>query len=295
MAGTKRQSGVGEVMKTASGGLITLLNTSTQFMMADLIEIKTISGYSRYASSDVDITYNSNLYIATGPLIRRSATRVVIGLETDTMTLHVSASVSHLLEGLPFVRAALNGALDSARVTVYRAFLTAWNTAPTGVILMFAGRVSNVEGSRNQVQVEVKSDLEILSTNLPRNLYQPPCVNTLFDSACGVLRTSFLINGTVTGGSVSYVTSALGQAAGWFDQGTLEFLTGNNVGVKRTVKVFTGGRFDFALPLPYAPVAGDTFKALPGCDKAQATCNTKFSNLAHNTSFPYIPAAEVAL
>lgn len=284
-------------MKSASGSLITLLNTSTQFVMADLFEFQTVSGYSRYSGSDVDVVYNGNNYSSIGPLMKRSGTRSNVGLETDTMRMTVYASPSHLLEGLPFVTAAAGGALDGARVTLYRAFLSDWSQAPSNVggIVMFSGRVSDVTVSRTRVEINVKSDIEVLSTKLPRNLYQPPCVNTLFDSACGVLRSGFLINGTATGGTTSYVTSALAQAAGWFDQGTLKFTSGANVGIKRTVKGFASGRFDFALPLPYAPIAGDTFQTLPGCDKTQSTCNTKFSNTAHNTMFPYIPAAEVAL
>lgn len=284
-------------MKTASGPLITLLNTSSQFVMVDLFEFETASGFSRYSGSDVDIVYNGNTYTSTGPLMKRSGSRTKVGLESDSMRMTVFASTSHLLEGLPFVSAAAGGALDGARVTVYRAFLSDWSTAPSnvGVIVMFSGRVSDVMASRNKVEITVNSDIEILSMNLPRNLYQPPCVNTLYDAGCGVLRSAFLVNGTATGGTTNYLTSALAQAANWFNQGTVLFTSGQNAGIKRTTKLFASGRFDFALPLPYAPLAGDTFTALPGCDGTQSTCSGKFSNTAHNTMFPFIPAAEVAL
>lgn len=282
-------------MKTASGPLIALLNGSTQFMMADLYAITTISGTSLYNSSDLPITYNANVYSAAGPLMKRNGIRNSVGLETDTLRITAYASTSHLLEGLPFVKAAIGGALDNARIVLTRVFMTAWNAAPVGGVNMFSGRVSTVTGSRNKVEIEVKSDIEILSTMLPRNLVQSPCVNTLFDSACSVLRAAFAVAVTGTGGTLNTVTSANASAAGYFDQGTILALTGANAGIKRTVKSFTGGTFTMALPWPTVPANGDTYTALPGCDKTQATCNTKFSNLTHHRGYPYVPNAEVAL
>lgn len=285
-------------MKAASGPLTTLLNTSTTFLMADLFDITTASGVSRYASSDLDILVTPNNYIATGPLIKRTGTRTIIGLETDTMKISVMASQTHLLEGIPFVQAVMRGALANSTVSVQKAFMSAWGVAPVGVLPMFAGRVSNIRVSRNNAEIEVKSDIEILSTRLPRNLYQPPCVNTLYDSACAVSRAAFLVSYTASGGTVSTMTTtglSGTYPSGWFDQGTVLFTSGPNTGLKRTVKSYLSGNFTFALPLPFAIGSGDGFQALPGCNKSQATCTSKFSNLPRFKGVPYIPAAEVAL
>lgn len=282
-------------MKTTSGPLLTLLNTSTQFLMADLFEIVTASGTSYYTDADRDITYNGHVYSSAGPLMSRTGTRTAVGLETTTLTVTVYASTTQLLEGLPFVNAAISGALDNARLVVYRAFMSSWTAAPTGALLMFSGRVSNVRGSRMKVIIEVKSDVEILTTKMPRNIYQPPCVNTLYDSACGVLRSAFSQAITATGGTINSINSANGSAASYFNQGTVLCLTGPNAGIKRTVKTFSGGAFTFALAWPFANAAGNTYTALPGCDKLQATCSSKFSNLTHFRGYPYIPAPEVAL
>jgi uncharacterized phage protein (TIGR02218 family) len=160
---------------------------------------------------------------------------------------------------------------------------------------MFSGRVASVQASRFRCEIEVRDDRELLAAMMPRNLAQPSCVNTLYDSACGAQRATYQVSGTATGGTVSSCTSALGQSASYFDQGTIAFTSGQNSGYKRTVKLFSGGGFSWALPLPYAVANGDAFIALPGCDKSPTTCNTKFANKAHNRSCPYIPAAEVAL
>lgn len=282
-------------MKTTSGPLLTLLNSSTQFSMADLFEFTTVSGVSRYTNADRDVTYNSNVYASTGPLMKRTGLRSSVGLETDTATITVAASASHLLEGLPFVQASIGGALDNADVVIYRAFFTSFLSAPTGALLMFSGSVSDVHGSRNQVKIEVKADVELLTVKMPRNVYQPPCVNTLFDSACGLQRTAFQLTVTANGGTINSFTSANPSAAGYFNQGTARCTSGPNVGLKRTVKTFTGGAFTFALAWPYAVSNGDVFVCIPGCDKLQGTCNTKFGNLTRFRGYPYVPNAEVAL
>jgi uncharacterized phage protein (TIGR02218 family) len=283
-------------MLPASGPLITLLNTSRQLIMADLYEIWTISGVSRYTDAKLPVTSGGFTYQPNGPVIKRTGTKRSVGLQTDTMKLTLECDQTHLLEGLPFVQAAAKGALDNARIVIHKAFIATWGAAPTGTVdNWFAGAVSLVRPSRNKVEIEVKDDTEKLTVKMPCNLYQGPCLNTLFDPACGVLRSAFLVNGTATGGTTTSLTSALAQAAGWFEQGTIKMTSGLNVGLKRTVKTYAGGSFTFILPLPFAVLAGDTFETLPGCDKTPPTCDGKFGNLARNTSFPFIPAAEVAL
>lgn len=282
-------------MKTASGTLISHLNDNTQFRMADLIEVQTASGTSRYSTGDRIVAYGGNSYSVAGPLMKRTGTRLSAGLETDTLKITVYASTAHLIEGLPFVQAALKGAIDSARIRVLRAFFdSSW--AIIDAVEMFSGRVSNVSGTRSSIEIEVKSDVEVLAVQMPRHLVQPPCLNTLFDNACGLQRAAWQVSGSAASGSTTaYVTSSLAQAAGWFDQGTIRFTSGQNNGLRRTVKSFAAGRFDLIYPLPYAPAPGDTFVALPGCDKQQATCSGKFGNSGRLRSMPYVPAAEVAL
>lgn len=261
--------------------------------MADMFEFETPSGVTRYSGADFDFAWDGFIY-QRGPLLQRSGVRSTVGLQSDEMTIKADADSTMLLEGLPFVQAALNGALDRARMTLKRAFFSDWGQAPVGVLTLFPGRVSNVEGTRSRVEISVKSDIELLNAPTPPNLYQPPCVHTLFSPGCGALRGAFLVNGSVTGFSAGIMATNLSQVSGWFDQGTVKFLTGANAGLVRTVKSYAAGGFTFALPLPNPPTAGDTFEALPGCDKRQATCSDKFSNLPRFGGFPYVPAPETA-
>jgi hypothetical protein len=42
------------------------------------------------------------------------------------------------------------------------------------------------------------------------------------------------------------------------------------------------------------PSNGDTLNAIAGCDKLQATCTSKFSNLVNFAGFPFVPKPETA-
>lgn len=281
-------------MKTASNELKALLNGSQQFAMADLLTITLKSGsVLRYTSADLPLAANG--YTFTTFNFKRGKTRLVAGIEVDTLDLTLYGNDSTLIFGQAYPRFAQNGGLDGANVRLERAFLYDWGQPVVGALWMFSGRIAEVWPSRTAVKVAVKSDLEILNTPMPRNLYQPKCGYMLYDSGCAVSKAAFKVSSSVAAGSTrSAIKSALAQAAGWFTGGTITFISGPNVGVTRTVKSFAGGEFTTAIPLPFAPTTGDTFDALPGCDKSMQTCELKFNNKARFRGFPYVPVPETA-
>lgn len=280
-------------MKSATTDLIEFLASANQMCMADVFDMETLSGVSRYTGADVDLFVEGNNYSSSGPLIKRDSTRLVRGIEVDSMKLKIAASQTMLIEGLPFVQAARMGALDNARIVLRKVFMEDWTLPIKGSVILFAGRVSDVSGSRSQCEIEVKSDLELLTVELPRNRYQAACVHTVYGPGCGVQRGSFQVTGAISGGSTrAMINTALVQADGYFNQGVFEFTSGPNVGFKRTVKKYAPGVFTFALPLPYTPTTGETFKVVPGCDKTQATCLSKFNNLGRRKGYNYVPASE---
>ncbi len=285
-------------MKSHTPELIALLNSSTQFLMADLYTITLASGtVLHYTGADIDITHAGNTFSARGPLIRRGQVRTVLGLEVDTLDITIMASATnddHLLDGQPFIPAALKGALDGASVLLQRAFLTDWASPPVGAVVLFSGRASDMSGKRTELNGDIKSDLELLNTKLPRNLYQASCLHTLYDTGCTANKAALTVSGSVTGnnGTGQWMQSGLSTAAGWFDQGVITFTTGFNAGQRRTVKAYASGQFWFALPLPHVPTVGDAFTVYPGCDKTQVTCQGKFNNLPRFRGFPYIPIPE---
>lgn len=284
-------------MKNAPPELVDLL-ASGRFVFAELFTLTQVDGtVYRRTDADVDIPWAGNTFLAAGPVIERGNIRHATGVEVDTMNLTILADYAeHLIAGLPYPHYARNGGFDGTRVLVQRAYMADWNAAPVGVLIKFSGRVSDVTPSRTKISLVVKSDLELLNVKMPRNIYQAPCLHTLFDGGCGLSKASFVAAGSAASGSTTArIACGLAQAAGWFDQGTITFTGGANAGVTRTVKSYVPGLLTVSLPLPAVPSPGDTFNAYPGCDRTQATCAAKFSNVANFRATPYVPIPETAL
>ena len=281
-------------MKTASPELIELLQTTNEYMMADLFEIKLQNGSSVYYSGiDFDVTYDGNVYTSTGPNIDRGRTRVMIGVEVDTLNLEIFPGVDHVLLGEPWLHAANSGVLDGAEVIVRRAFLIDVFTV-VDVIMLFSGQVAEIQISRVSVKLTVNSHLQLLNIKMPRNLWQPSCLHTLYDADCGVSRSgsasAVLVNSTKT-----RLLCSLSNASGYFDQGYVQFTSGTMVGINRTIKSYTPGIIDLLGPLPSVPATSDQFSAYRGCDKTKSTCGTKFNNLVNFRGFPFVPVPETVL
>lgn len=287
-------------MKSADPALVTLLSTQREFWLADLYTFTLVDGtVLRYTSADIDVTAGSNTFLHSGPIIKRSRTRVALGTSVDQLDLDISATSATLLSGLPWLQAITNGALDGAEVVLERAFAASPADALAGSIAgtvnLFSGRVSDTTTDSLTAKVVVRSFMELLNTPLPRNLYQPPCGYSLYDTGCGVSRAAFAAFSAVASGSTRQVLNcALGNAAGYFDIGELVFTSGLNLGVTRTVKTYTPGVVTLAYPLPKAVANGDTFTIYPGCDKRLTTCDTKFGNKARFRATPFVPAPETA-
>ena len=284
-------------MKDASGTLLSLLGSSAAIFCADLytFTLRDASVY-RWTSADIDIVSGGNTFSSLGPLIKRGKVREVIGLEIGTLQITLMRGGTLAFLNQPFPLAAMNGAFDGASVRLERAFMPNFGDMSAGTINRFEGNVAKVTPSSTQIELEVKSALELLNVPLPRNVFMPQCVNTHYDGGCGLSRTTYTVTGTATGTpTTTTIPSAVSGASGYYKLGVLTMTSGANSGLKRAIKDFSGGTFTLAIPLPDAPSAGDTFTAYPGCDRTQATCTSKFSNSTRFRGFPYVPPPETAL
>lgn len=291
-------------MRTASGALATLLASQSQFVIADLLTITQANGtVTRLTSADVDVTAvslvdgASHVFASGGVQFTRTQTKLIVGLQVDTMTVVLEADpIRHALGGVPWPAAAAQGALDEARVVLERAFMARWGDTSAGTIILFSGRVGQVLPSRATVTVSVNSDVELLRAAMPRNTYQPGCVHTLYDTGCGLTRASYGVAGVaIAGSTLTALAVTDAHATGYFDLGTVTFTSGANAGQTWTVKSWTsGGTLIPTRAFAAVPAAGDTFTMYPGCAKDAATCTAKFSNLARFRGYPMIPSPETA-
>lgn len=285
-------------MRAASAKLIALLDAD-QFLMADLYTITTVQNdVYRYTNYDYDLVVGGYVYKSDGPIISREGISLSLGIEVDNLSVTIDVTDDQTFEGVRVVQAFHNGQMDGARFKLERIFMDMNTPTDTsaGTIKLFEGRLIEPELDRNTISVSVASDLDDLNVQMPRNLYQPSCTNTLFDSACGLLRQNHVVSTTIESGSTaSRILCQVNQPQGWFTQGVIEFLDGGNKGLKRTVRLHESGALLLTLPLLEEPQPGQRIKVYPGCDKRLETCDNRFNNRSRFRGAPFIPVPETAV
>ena len=284
--------------ESSAGALAALLNAtaSTELAMADLYTITLLTGQVlRYTAGEATVIVNGVTYTA-GPQIIRNGVKLAVGVTVDSLNLQISDDGSTLVNSVPLIQFISTGGLTNARVTLQRLFAGPTG-APVGTLQIFSGRVGNVTGGRHQKTVEVRSDLELLNIMLPRAVYQPGCMNTLYDNYCNANRSAFTVAAnarSTTDATQAIFNTTLNQTTGWFDQGVITFTSGLNNGISRTVKRFnSASNISVAQPWPEPVALNDTFTIVAGCDHTQGTCTTKFSNAANFRGMPYLPPPDV--
>ena len=281
--------------ESSGGALAAFLNSTTACYMADLYTF-TLSGGTvlRYTDRELPVTINGNTF-AVGPILQRGKTKLSVGISVDTMDVAMNPGAGALINGVPVLQFVANGGLDGASLLLERAFSAAPGSAWVGTLGMFSGRVASSVSSRYDAKLTINSDSELLNVMVPRNVYQPGCSNTLFDAACGLVKSAYAVGVTASGATDATLTTfnvTPGITFAYFAQGFAVGVTGANAGVARTLKSNGVGYLQSIRPWAAAVAPGDTFTIYPGCDKQQATCSGKFSNLVHFRGQPYVPAPE---
>ncbi len=260
-------------------------------LMADCYTFALRSGLIlTITNADVPIAMNGAVFAANSLLVDGLTFKSATGLDVDQQHITVAARSSDTIGGVPFLVALQRGLFDGCGVQRERAFLQSWSAPPLGSVILFKGRVTSIdEIGRTSAEITVASDLVLLDIDMPRNLYQPTCNHTLYDSGCGLVKNAFGAAGTVASGSSATAILWTGASA-IFVQGTITFTSGANAGSSANVRnAAPGASLTLAYPLPSAPAAGDAFTVYQGCDHTSATCRAKFNNLANFRGFPFVP------
>jgi uncharacterized phage protein (TIGR02218 family) len=288
-------------MKTASTALLAFLNAAranpdAPIAFADCFTFTLSTGtILTYTNVDQPIVYNGSLFAADGPLVQGLKYKAAVGLEVDKQQITIAARPADLINGAAFLTALRDGAMDGATVQRDRVFMSALAQTPVGGVTLFHGRVSTVDMvGRTSATLTIASDLVVLDYDMPRNLYSPTCLHTLYDAGCGVIRGTYASSGTVAAGSTASTINYVGAAASQ-TQGSLVISSGVNANVRATVKsVVVGVSLNLIYPLPSLPAAGDAFTVYADCDHTRATCQSRFNNLINFRGFPFVPPPQIA-
>ncbi len=284
-------------MKSVNSVLLNHLLVSDEFQFCDLYELTLENGNTyRYAQYDKDIVVEDKAYTCKGPIFKRNRIKLSGNITVDKLAVTISADANDKVENVPLLEMAHNGGLDNSKLTVLRSFFN-MDGSIVGAVMLFSGYIDIKDGGGLELALEVKSSVQLLNVDYPLRKYYPTCPWNLYGAGCSLNKESWAVYGTITGVTDAQTFKCnLSYAAGYYDQGILEWLSGNNSGVTASVKRSTAdGSLVMLMPLKSIPVAGDTFKIYPGCDKTAATCKNKVNNAAHYRGTPFIPLKEALI
>lgn len=304
-------------MKTVRPELVDYLATAKQLLIADLLEIKTSTGDTIYVTNSplpLSVEFPGEPH-GDGPPspgfpwhargtffydnsllgFTRGKTAMRCGLQVDTLDLQIWPKNGFTYGGIPFIQALANGLFDGANAMLMRIYMPTWGDTSLGPVWLFSGQMTEIVLSRNTSKVTVKSTLQQLDKQMPRNVFQAPCLNTIYDAGCGVDASTYQVDGAATSGGDNYNVpfSDVTNPDTYFDQGTITATYGANTGAVRSIKAYAGSSVQVFKPFLYAPAPGDLFTLLPGCDGTLgANGCPKFSNTARFRGLPFIPIPE---
>lgn len=193
---------------------------------------------------------------------------------------------------------------SDASVTIWLAVWTA--DTSVGLLPLNEGTIGPMTFRTHSFEAELRGIAERLQRATHRT-YQLTCDAVLGDTRCGVSldgSPSFrsTVNVAATADDRSFSVDFTGQTANWFQYGTIEFLTGNNAGLKREIISHTLNadspvteNLILLISMPFEVTAGDSVRLTAGCDKRATTCAIKFSNKDRFRGFDMIPTQETIL
>jgi hypothetical protein len=212
-------------MKQASPALINFLNEvigflDGQLVMADAFLFALKNGTNLgYTNAEITFTFDGQRYLGNDILIDGLKYKCSVGLDVDKQQIDISARPDQTIPGgAEFLQALRNGALDGCEITRTRVFWSdiVGGTLVDGVVL-FKGRLGSIDKiGRTSAQLTVNSDLVLLDIDMPRNIYQPTCLHTLYDPGCTLSKAAFSTNGVVGTGSTASVIKWPGARGGFF-------------------------------------------------------------------------------
>lgn len=274
---------------------------------ADCYTIRLMSGeIVRITSADIDVRWGGETWVSRAragvPLIQRGEITFEAGLTVDQLHLTIYHDASMTISGMAWPMAIRVGLLDGAEVDLVRAVGHFGSQVVAGVIPRFSGKVGPTDPGRTMSTVTVDSHLAYLRAPVPRNVYQPSCSATVYDSTCGLDRASRETHVSVASVSADRLQIGVSGAtlvAGKYLAGFARFtgLTGSNANQQVTIWDNTASQITLLYPFPADLHVGHTLALAPGCTKTMAACKA-FDLAGWKNRFrghPHVPVPETLL
>lgn len=182
------------------------------------------------------------------------------------------------------------GLFDHATISIFQ---VNWQDLTQGKLYIRSGWLGEFTLKGDHFTVEIRGITQKLQQVIG-DVFSPECRADLGADNCHVNLEQFSTLGLVTGvlSRDSYTDAARAETDGWFDYGSVRWLSGPNAGLKAEVKSYATGQFVFHDTMPEPMEVGNIYLAVAGCDKRTATCKDKFQNFENFRGETAIPGTD---
>ena len=266
-------------MKTFAAAYTSHLNTGTTTLAEGLKITRTDGVVLSVTSHDVSDTILGVVYAANPGL---NPTDIAIAASLAVGNL----SIMTLNDGEVFPSVDIfNGVWTNAAFILFRynwKRLSDIASLSADTDYLLTGTLGELQLKQNMIISELRDLRQYMQQSIEEKSSKT-CRYRLGDSRCTKDLTSFTYSSTLTGVTNNQVfrDSTRAEGVNWFDEGSIEFTSGNNAGITRKVKSFAAdGTFTLDVPLFGTVAIGDAYTAIAGCRKRRTEdCVTKFSNV----------------
>lgn len=178
---------------------------------------------------------------------------------------------------MTMLNAAFNHLFDGAEVWVWTAYMPFGEYGAVQVFeTKFQGRIiKSPEMGRLLCKFDCADPLFLLNQKVPSRLIQSNCYKSFADANCGLNAAKYTVSFIASAASTQVgltPSAAFSQPDGYFTQGVVTCVSGQNSGLSQTVKAHTGGVLTVTVPWLLPIAAGDAFSVIKGCDQTPTTC-----------------------
>lgn len=234
----------------------------------------------------------SDLTMSNGKIYRATAGYQFTGYSAGSTTTPAAIDIEGILELCGIGTAQIeSGQFDSARCYY---FATNWPDPIEDyeeIVATILGRTHTLD---KKYKIEEMSLADALNQAVGHTFIQT-CQKHFGGqefAGCKVDKSLYTFSGVITAvtDQRNFKASALSQAAGYFNEGTILFTSGKNSILKPLeIKGFlTGGSIETYDAFFYPPQIGDTFTIVAGCQKRLQDCKA-YNNVINFGGFSYVP------
>jgi hypothetical protein len=160
-----------------------------------------------------------------------------------------------------------------------------------GLVNMFDGYVTKISGTdRISTKFTISDGRTRLAIDFPRYKFAANCRHVLYGTACGAIKASFTVTGTMGTPTANGFSFTSGKAAGYYALGAVTYTDPELGQITLSVASDTGTQITLTTPFPTIPAAGTAFSMSAGCDHSTGVNGcTKFARQSNYGGFLYVP------